>query len=597
MSEQRIRILSEHLANQIAAGEVVQRPESVVKELVENAIDAGASSITVVVHEGGLRSIQIVDDGSGMSKTDLELSIVRHATSKIAHEDDLHAIQTLGFRGEALASIAAVAEVEIATSQQDEHHGWTLYSRPGSRPTVSASPTRIGTSITVLNLFSNVPARRKFLKSALTEFRYISETLQKLAIARPDIRFVLYDGPSVVFDLPVETSEQRLCHVLRNVRQEQLIRVDAQEQGIWVQGYVGRQDAARKNRSGQFLFLNGRCIQSKSLSYSVVQCFEHLVNDREHPVFALWIDIDPERIDVNIHPQKHEVKFDDERSVFLVIQQAVVHALSGAHLIPNTATFVPLAQTPLQSLRGSDAGQIAVNRFTGEILDTAAQHPDRSGMRQYGDQHHHQPRVVAGLHHGYEQLMADVPAEHPARILFVERGLAYCRHSDGIMVVRLFPAMERVFFEQIRQRRQQTDVAAEQLLFPVQVSLTASDVALYQEHASMVSLMGYDLSVDGETVQINGVPWFVSPAQEESALHDVLEGLRDLPEQAGVDIEERFQIQLARKRAASASADVNIDHVQEIVTELRKCTMSHVSPSGMATFVIITFDEIQNRLL
>lgn len=597
MSEQRIRILSEHLANQIAAGEVVQRPESVVKELVENAIDAGASSISVVVHEGGLRSIQIVDNGIGMSKTDLELSIVRHATSKIAHEDDLHAIQTLGFRGEALASIAAVAEVEIATSEPEETHGWTLYSRPGSKPTVSASSARVGTSITVLNLFSNVPARRKFLKSALTEFRYISETIQKLAIARPDIRFVLYDGTSVVFDLPAETPQQRICHVLRNVGQDQLIRVEAQEQGIWVQGYVGRQDAARKNRSGQYLFLNGRCIQSKSLSYSVVQCFEHLVNDREHPVFALWIDIDPERIDVNIHPQKHEVKFDDERSVFLVMQQAVVHALANAHMIPNTADFVPLAQTPLQSLRGAGPGQIAVNRFTGEILDAAAHHPAKSNMPQYAGQLQQQPRVSHGLLHGYDQLMAALPAEDSARILFVERGLAFCRHHDGIMVVRLFPAMERVFFEQLRRRRQEADIHPEQLLFPVHVSLTASDVALYQEHAVLVSSMGYDVTIEADMMKVKGVPWFVSPGQEEYALHDVLDGLRELPDQSVVDYEERFQIQLARRRAASASADVNVEHVQEIITELRSCTMSHVSPSGMATFAIITFDEIQNRLL
>ena len=329
----------------------------------------------------------------------------------------------------------------------------------------------------------------------------------------------------------------------------------------------------------------------------MIQCYERLVNDREHPVFALWIDIDSERIDVNIHPQKHEVKFDDERSVFLVIQQAVVQALSKANLIPNTASFVPLAQAPLQSLRGAGPGQIAVNRFTGEILDAPAQRMQQTVATQYAGQQFEQTRITAGHHRGYEQLMAEVPAEHPARILFVERGLAFCRHEEGLMVVRLFPAMERVFFEQIRSKRSEGAVSAEQLLFPVHVSLEAADIALFQEHSDLISAMGYDVTIQDSTVTILGLPWYVAPAQEESALHDVLEGLRDLTAQARVDGEERLLIRLARRRAMLASADVKAEHVQEIVTELRTCTMSHISPSGMATFVIIPFDEIQSRLL
>lgn len=245
---QRIRILPEHLANQIAAGEVVQRPESVVKELVENAIDAGATSITVVVHEGGLRSIQVVDNGSGMSREDLELSVVRHATSKIARQEDLHAIQTLGFRGEALASIAAVAEVEIATSLDGDAHGWRLNMRPGDSPTAKPSASRVGTSMTVMNLFANVPARRKFLKSALTEFRYISETLQKLAIARPDVRFVLYDGQALVMDVQPEQANKRVCHVMRSIHEEDLLTLEHSEQGLWIKGFLGTASASRKNR-------------------------------------------------------------------------------------------------------------------------------------------------------------------------------------------------------------------------------------------------------------------------------------------------------------------------------------------------------------
>lgn len=597
MSQQRIRILPEHLANQIAAGEVVQRPESVVKELVENAIDAGATSITVIVHDGGLRSIQVVDNGHGMSREDLELSVVRHATSKIVHEEDLHAIQTLGFRGEALASIAAVAEVEIATAQQGESHGWTLYSRPGNTPTCTASPSRIGTSINVMNLFANVPARRKFLKSALTEFRYISETLQKLAISRPDVRFVLYDGASIVLDLAVESVERRLSNVLRNTSVDELIPVECQEQGIWVKGFVASQHASRKNRSGQFLFLNGRCIQSKSLSYAVVQCFEHLVQDREHPVFALWFDIDPERIDVNIHPQKHEVKFDDERSVFLLIQKAVTDALTSAKLIPQSTSFIPLAQTPLQSLHGLQPGQLAVNRFTGEILDTVVPATSPGGSRTLvGQQRYDAPSVSSEMHNAYAQLVTNVPAEPELGVLFVERGMAFSRHHDGIMVVRLFPAMERVFFEQILDCKRQGAIVAEQLLFPVAITLDVANLALFDEHAELIASMGYDVHREDQGLTISGVPWFVSAAQEENALQDVLDGLRDLRDQDVNDREEQILIKLARSRAAKASSDVRVEHVQQIITELRNCTISHVSPSGMPTYTIVTIDEFEKRL-
>jgi len=597
MHDPVIKILPEHLANQIAAGEVVQRPESVVKELVENAIDAGATSVTVVVQEGGLRSIHVVDNGVGMAKADLELSVVRHATSKISSEADLHAISTLGFRGEALASIAAVAEVEIATAREHEPHGWTLYSKPGEVPTCKPSASRSGTSIHVLNLFATVPARRKFLKSPLTEFRYITETLQKLAVARPDIRFVLYDGQSVVLDLHAEEPLERIVHVLRNAHASDLIPVEHAEQGIWVKGYVGGPQAARKNRNGQFLFLNGRTIQSKSLAYGIQQCYEHVLAAGQHPSFALWIDIDPERIDVNIHPQKHEVKFDDERAVFLLVQHAVTTALASAMLIPDVGSFVPLAQTPLQSLAGAAPSTVAVNRFTGEILERATGgevSPQRAAP--YMPSSSAERPITGAMHAAYAQLFIDESEEAGPRVLFLDRGIAFCRHEDGIMALRVFAAMERVFYEQMIDRRTQGSVVSEQLLFPVQVELNANEIALIQEHAGFLASFGYDVSVHGTTVTVQGVPWFVQAGQEEGAMADVLECLGMIvTSRVGVQ-EEQMIVQLARKRAYAARSNVAVQHVQQLVQDLRKCTISHVSPSGMATYTIVTTEEIEKRL-
>ena len=596
MHDPVIRILPEHLANQIAAGEVVQRPESVVKELVENAIDAGATSVTVVVQEGGLRSIHVVDNGVGMAKADLELSVVRHATSKIASEADLHAISTLGFRGEALASIAAVAEVEIATAKEHEPHGWTLYSKPGQVPTCKPSASRAGTSIHVLNLFANVPARRKFLKSPLTEFRHITETLQKLAVARPDIRFVLYDGQSVVLDLHAEEPLERMVHVLRNAHASDLIPVEHAEQGIWVKGYVGGPQAARKNRNGQYLFLNGRTIQSKSLSFAIQQCYEHVLSAGHYPSFAMWIDIDPERIDVNIHPQKHEVKFDDERAVFLLVQHAVTIALASAMLIPDVGSFVPLAQTPLQSLAGSAPSTVAVNRFTGEILERSPTGASSQRTVPYMPATPAERPVSGAMHAAYAQLFVDESEEVGPRVLFLDRGIAFCRHEDGIMALRVFAAMERVFYEQMIDRRAQGSVVSEQLLFPVQVELGAAELALIQEHADFLVSFGYDVFVQGTTVTVQGVPWFVQAGQEEVAMADALECLSMIATSGVGAQEEQMIIQLAKKRAYAARSNVAVQHVQQLVQDLRKCTISHVSPSGMATYTIVTTEEIEKRL-
>jgi len=594
---QRIRILPEHLANQIAAGEVVQRPESVVKELVENAIDAGATSITVVVHEGGLRSIQVVDNGSGMSREDLELSVVRHATSKIARQEDLHAIQTLGFRGEALASIAAVAEVEIATSLDGDAHGWRLNMRPGDSPTAKPSASRVGTSMTVMNLFANVPARRKFLKSALTEFRYISETLQKLAIARPDVRFVLYDGQALVMDVQPEQANKRVCHVMRSIHEEDLLTLEHSEQGLWIKGFLGTASASRKNRGGQFLFLNGRSIHSKSLSFAVAQAYELVIPQGHHPVFAIWLDIDPERIDVNIHPQKHEVKFDNERAVFMILQQAVTHVLAKANLVPDLSTFQPLAQAPLQSLPGGMDGHVAFNRLTGEILDSrphAALGTTTSSPLPGAQRAAATPSI--GFHQAYEQLVRDEHGAREAAVLYVDRGLAYCRHEDGLMIIRLYAAAERVLYDKMLQRTEAAAGSSEQLIFPVAVHVDAVSKLVLEEHKQLVSTLGFNVQIEADVCTVNGIPWYVSAGNEEESFRFLLEQLQTVE---GLDLDKQMYkmfIKLARRQAGNAVQDVSPSHVQRLVSDLRRCTMSHVSPSGKPTYTVITNDELERRL-
>lgn len=596
MTQNTIHILPEHLANQIAAGEVVQRPESVVKELVENAIDAGATSISVFVKEGGLRSIQVVDNGCGMSRDDLELSVVRHATSKIASQDDLQAIQTLGFRGEALASIAAVAEVEITTARTEDDAGWTLYVRPGMPAQCRPSNVRVGTSITISNLFATVPARRKFLKSPLTEFRYISETLQRLALACPHVSFVLYDADTVVLHVEPESPLNRVCNVLKSYDASQFIAVDCRENGVWIRGYLGNASVSRRQRSGQMLYLNGRSIQSRSLAYAVAQCYQFVHSENEHPVFVLWLDVDPERIDVNIHPQKHEVKFDDERSVFLAIQQAVTNALSAAQLIPAVSPLPALVHTPLHSLKGQPQGHVAVNRVTGEILSSADAGASFDSSHSKGPfDHQRQKQHTSEHHHSFLQLMASETATS-RQVLFMDKGLLFCRHEDGIMVVRLLPALERIFYEQMISHEQGGRTTSDQLLFPVSVVLDASSQATLNEFMVDLCTLGFEVSLESDSVIVKAVPSFVSAGDEEEALRDALLSFADVTAEEHQQRRQKVVIQTARSRAVKAISSLGIDHAQQIVEDLRQCTKSHVSPSGLPTYTILTFDEIQHRL-
>jgi DNA mismatch repair protein MutL len=366
-SENIIRILPDFIANQIAAGEVVQRPESVVKELVENSLDSGATCIILVVKNAGKSLIHVVDNGSGMTKNDLELSVKRHATSKVFNSEDLEEIKTFGFRGEALASVCSVAGVEIRTKQNDSEYGWKLISEPMKDVLIEASKCDNGTQVFVRNLFYNVPARRKFLKSNLTEFRYISDTIIKIALAKPDIRFTFYDDDTLIFDVKASGLKERIISLLGQTVKESLIEVEYENDFVKINGYIGEPHLARQSRSGQYFFLNGRSILSNSLSHAVFSCYEQLLDKNQKPLFVLNIKIDYSKVDVNVHPQKHEVKFDDERFVYNSIKSAVLSSLNSHQLIPETEFNLMNAANPFININEGNS-RVFVNKITGEIV-------------------------------------------------------------------------------------------------------------------------------------------------------------------------------------------------------------------------------------
>ncbi|MBD2721832.1 DNA mismatch repair endonuclease MutL [Hymenobacter armeniacus] len=361
-----IHLLPEYLANQIAAGEVVQRPASVVKELLENAVDAGATQVQLIVKEAGKQLVQVVDNGAGMSPTDARMSLERHATSKIRSTEDLFKIRTLGFRGEALASIAAVAQVEIRTKQR-EHDTGTLLLVEGSQVT-SQQPTACpdGTSISVKNLFFNVPARRNFLKSNAVEMRHILDEFQHVALANPQIAFSLYQNDLEVFGLPAGKLSQRIVALLGNGYKEQLAACEEVTHSISVRGFVGKPESSKKSRGDQFFFVNNRFIRSAYLNHAVLAAYEGLLARDTHPFYVLFLELDPKAIDINVHPTKTEIKFEDEKTVYAVVRAAVKQSLGIHNIAPSLDFDGDVNFAPIRPLRAG--------KGTGEAPVTAHDH-------------------------------------------------------------------------------------------------------------------------------------------------------------------------------------------------------------------------------
>jgi DNA mismatch repair protein MutL len=353
-----IQLLPEYLANQIAAGEVVQRPASVVKELMENAVDAGATQVQLIIKDAGKQLVQVVDNGAGMSPTDARMSLERHATSKIRSTEDLFRIRTLGFRGEALASIAAVAQVEIRTKQRDQDTG-TLLLVEGSQVT-SQQPTACpdGTSIAVKNLFFNVPARRNFLKSNAVEMRHILDEFQHVALANPQIAFSLYQNDLEVFGLPAGKLSQRIVALLGNGYKEQLANCEEVTPFITVKGYVGKPESAKKSRGDQFFFVNNRFIRSAYLNHAVLAAYEGLLPRDAHPFYVLFLELDPKSIDINVHPTKTEIKFEDEKTVYAVVRSAVKQSLGLHNIAPSLDFDGDVNFAPTRSLRVGKGGTL-----------------------------------------------------------------------------------------------------------------------------------------------------------------------------------------------------------------------------------------------
>jgi DNA mismatch repair protein MutL len=593
-----IQLLPDSIANQIAAGEVVQRPASAVKELIENSIDAGANTIKLIVKEAGKTLLQIIDDGMGMSETDARMSLERHATSKIRKAEDLFALHTMGFRGEALASIAAVAQVEIKTRLADQELGTCLVVEGSEVKKQEPVACEKGTSISVKNLFYNIPARRNFLKSNPVELRHIIDEFQRLALANPEVSFSFLQSDEVVHDLPPGKLSQRIVNLFGKSYQEQLAACHEETTLIKVTGYVGKPDFARKTRGEQFLFVNRRFIRSNYLHHAVMNAFEGLLPDNSFPFYVIFIEIDPKHIDVNVHPTKTEIKFDDERAVYAVVRSAVRQAIGSHNLTPGLDFNADINIISKLNQATSKSNEI----YFEERFSTALHRSNQNNWEKLFEgnleatPHRETLPDVQTLRFESAINNADKNDVQEEKILFQLHYRYVVRQvKSGMMILDQQVAHERILFEKFLHQLNTKSAESQQSLFPQTITLSASDFALVLEMEREIAALGFRFEVFGKnTLLVNGVPSNLISTREKELFEGLIEQFKINQSELAVPIQENLARSLARRAGIKIGQKLAREEMQALIDGLFACNTPNYSPDGRPTFFIFELNKIES---
>ena len=609
------------LANKIAAGEVVQRPASAVKELIENALDAGASRIDIALQDAGSTLIQISDDGSGMTENDARMAVKRHATSKIQSVEDLESISTLGFRGEALASIASVSHFELRTGTDSEQAAIQLRFEGGEEVDIRPAPPVKGTSISVRNLYFNVPARRNFLKRPQTELKHILDAVQVLALAHPHVAFTLEHDGNMLLSAEAESGESmdrtaaRLVELLPIGKADELIRVSESTSYMSVVGFLGHPDMARRTRGLQFLFVNGRWVKHRYLEHAVHAAYEYLLPEGSYPFFALFLDIDPRHVDVNVHPTKSEVKFDDERGVYGMLRAVVGRALGTTLGNPDFSRAKPLSGLSLDlgassataehpGRQGSAQGKLpgsnpALDALLGGF--TSGRHEDPSSGKVSD--------VSRSLYEGIKRTEtfpagAAVPATGKSASGLGEEGLLWQLHDtyiltqilSGLVIIDQQMAHERILYEQAKACLKDGFGLSQQLLFPKTIEFSASEFALLEDLMPDMAKLGFDIEpFGGNSVIVRGVPADIATGDERSVLDEIVDQYRAFERVEGLGGRENLARSMARRGAVRAGIKLSAREMRSLIDQLFQCDSPYVSPDGRPTMIRMSGNELRER--
>ncbi|PTX43645.1 DNA mismatch repair protein MutL [Christiangramia gaetbulicola] len=614
-----IQLLPDHVANQIAAGEVVQRPASVIKELLENSIDAKASRIQVVIKDAGKSLIQVIDDGVGMNLTDARMSFERHATSKIKIADDLFSLKTKGFRGEALASIAAIAHVELKTRTEDDEVGTCLKVEGSQVVSQDACVTPKGTGISVKNLFYNIPARRNFLKSDNVETRHIIDEFQRVALAHPDISFSLTHNGNELFQLPVASFRQRITNILGGKTNEKLVPVEEDTEIVKVSGFVGKPEFAKKSRGEQFFFVNNRFIKSPYLNHAVVAAYEGLLKEKSYPTYFLYLEVDPKSIDINIHPTKTEIKFDDEHALYAILKSSIKHSLGQFNVSPML-DFERDGEldTPYDYKdKEVKVPEVEVDRNFNPFQDESSPKPQYSGGGG-GYKRDRQPEwesLYSGMQSETEtETDLDVgqiefESEEVTGNLFgakqeqtekstfqVQKKYIVSTLKSGILVIDQHRAHTRVLYEELLKNITVSSAVSQQLLFPLRLQFNHQEVEMLKEIKESLEQTGFIFSeIKKDEVEITGIPTLIAESEVEILLEQLLADFeKDVPDN-GFSQTDLLAKSLAKSMAVRSGTLLNSAEQQHIVNRLFACKEPAVSPFNKTVFTTLSVDELDKK--
>ena len=605
-----IRLLPDNVANQIAAGEVIQRPASAVKELLENAIDAKATQIKLYLKDAGRTLVQVVDNGIGMSPTDARLAFERHATSKIRSADDLFTLHTKGFRGEALASIASIAQVELITCQEGQEVGTSL--RIEGNKIIQQVPmvASRGTSIAMKHLFFNVPARRNFLKSDAVEMRHILDEFHRVVLAHPDLQFSLFHNDVEQFALPATTLRKRIVQLFGQRLNEQLIPVEEQTELLKIHGFISK-NSYRKNKTLQFFMVNQRFIKNRYLHHAVVSAFEGLIKEGEQPEYFLHLEIDPKHIDINIHPTKTEIKFDNDQAIYALLRSAIKHSLGQFHVLPSIDFSLDEQNEVPYSYKDKEVQTPVYHvdrNFNPFKMDTPTPEIPKQAPTPY-------PRASSAPQ--WEQLYTGIPSkankpteedaiadpfeafQQESRVqtsLYFQRKYLITFFKEKVLFVHVARAHQRILYERFRKTMLQGRSLSQSLLFPLEFEYTPSEILALQPMLPELQSAGFMIEIEGNIVRFTGLPPMIKESQVQAFLYNLLErATEDIPQDI-ITQEEMLAKSLAKSLAIKAGQTLSAEEQEQLVYDLFTCQEPHLSPFGKKTYTELTVGELESRL-
>lgn len=612
-----IQLLPDHVANQIAAGEVVQRPASVVKELMENAIDADSTSIKLIIKDAGKTLVQVIDNGKGMSATDARLSFERHATSKIRSADDLFSLNTKGFRGEALASIAAIAHVELKSKQAEDELG-TFINIEGSEikaQEVTVTPT--GTSIAVKHLFFNIPARRNFLKSNTVELRHIIDEFHRVALAHPQVAFSMYHNGSQLFNLHESNYRQRVVNIFGAKTNEKLVPVEETTEVLTISGFVGKPQFAKKSRSEQFFFVNNRFIKSPYLNHAINAAFEGLIKDGNHPIYFLNLTVDPKSIDINIHPTKTEIKFDDEHTLYAILRSSVKHSLGQFNIAPvldfdydtnldtpynykDKGATTPTVEVdrnfnPFRQERVSGKQITAFRKQTPNNWDSLYVGLESKGTRDTQDfsqvEFESEPEK-SSLFDG------ELHIETTQSTYQFQNKYIISTIKSGMLMIDQHRAHQRILYEGLLKSMTVKEAVSQQLLFPLQLHFTGSELTILKQLKDDLEATGFVFSaIDENLVEITGLPINVPDSEVSMILEQLISDVEQEVPDSHFSATDLLAKSMAKSLAIKTGQSLSNLEQEHLVNSLFACKEPSVSPSNRPTFITMTIDEVDRKFM